>query len=112
MSDEGATRMAAWIVDHPKSYDNYARIVARALLALDAAAAQMADACSRALSWADGGCSPYGNDEIGDAYDAIKSYRALKLAGQPSADGGKECEHDYEAHDDKGWECKKCGHQT
>lgn len=41
-----------------------------------------------------------------------KIVRDLKTAVQPSADGGKECEHDYEAHDDKGWECKKCGHQT
>jgi hypothetical protein len=22
------------------------------------------------------------------------------------------CSHDYEAHDDKGWTCKLCGHQT
>lgn len=22
------------------------------------------------------------------------------------------CAHDYEAHDDKGWGCRLCGHQT
>lgn len=22
------------------------------------------------------------------------------------------CQHDYDALDDKGWECKRCGHQT
>ena len=37
----------------------------------------LADACKDALSWADGGCSPYGNEAIGDAQDAVTKARAV-----------------------------------
>ncbi|MBS0219172.1 MAG: hypothetical protein JSR91_00370 [Proteobacteria bacterium] len=63
---------------------NDIKAVTRALIAfaeenrrLREAGAKLADACGGVLSWADGGCSPYANNDIREAFNAVDQWRSV-----------------------------------